>query len=489
MYDDSRDNLLNPSPSSLCPSTGCMPCLGVATSTPYMYIPGDIIINGIFTIHSAGSEPLRCGAFHSNSGTGARLAEAMLYAIQQTNNRGILNNVMLGGLGFDDCMSPVLGKLQVSEVHQHTRTITDSSNKALNPNTIDMYMGSSYYSTTVPLASLMNDIMRPLLGYYSSSAKLGDYPFYRYIFPSNYYILKAVVLMLKKLGWNYVQVVQTTNDYFDIAFSDFKMLAAEEGICVVSHFVFEKDGDMSEIFDKLKHEMNVKPVFILGSDTDMQMLLTTVRANNAGGMFHFFTHLTEPQHLQGVEDIADGLWTVHADPLNMRGFYDHLSRLQPKTYTQNPWFKEWYEERYNCSLDASNMRSYKTVCADSALNPITNKLSISEVDLFVFPVVAGVYAAAYALDETLKHYCGTSYSGICSNFQTAANKGNVLLQKLDEVVFEVESGRMFKMKDKSANFVINYLLYKNQTFREVNHLFLFTHITRIVCCMQCIHIP
>jgi hypothetical protein len=246
------------------------------------------------------------------------------------------------------------------------------------------------------------------------------------------------------------------------------MMAAEEGICVVSNFVFERDGDMSEIFNKLKHEMNVKPVFILGSDTDMQMFLTTVRANNAGGMFQFFTHQTEPQHLQGVEDIADGLWTVHVDPLNMVGFYDHLSRLQPLTYTQNPWFKEWYEVSYNCSLDASNMRSYKTICADSALNPITNKLTRSEVDPFVFPVVAGVYAAAYALDETLKHYCGTPYSGICSNFQTAANKGNVLLQKLDEVVFEVESGRIFRMKDKSGNFVINYLLYKNRAFREVS---------------------
>ncbi|XP_061163158.1 uncharacterized protein LOC133172311 isoform X1 [Saccostrea echinata] len=467
MYDNSRDTLLNPLPSSLCPSTGCIPCIGTTNTYPYMYQPGDVIINGIFTVHLSGIEPLRCGAFRKGLRPGAKMVEAMIYAIKEVNNRGILKNVKLGGLGFDDCLNPVLGKLLVSEVHQHSRTIMDSSNNALNPNTIDVYMGSLLYKPTIPLASLMNDLKRPLLGYYSSSMRLQSYPFYRYIFPSNYYTLKAIVLMLKRLGWNYVQAVQSNFEYYDVAFMNFKMLAAEEGICVVSHFVFGRDGNTSKVLNMLKHEMNVRPVFLLASDTDTQTFLTTVRVNNAGGMFHYFTHGMEARYLQGVEDMADGLWNVHVDPLNMQGFYDHLSRLQPNTYSDNPWFKEWYEETYNCSLDASNMRSYKTVCADSSLNPITNKISKSDVDIAASPVVAGVYAAAYALNETLKHYCGTSYSGICSNFLTAANKGNVLLQKIDELAFEVEAGKIFRMKDKSANFIINYQNFRNGAFIRV----------------------
>lgn len=396
------------------------------------------------------------------------MSEAMLYAIQQVNSKGILKNVRLGGLGFDDCMSPVLGKLLVTEVHQRRRTIVDASkNNTLNPNTIDAYMGAEALFNTLPLASLMNDLERPLLGYFASSTKLKEYPYYRYIFPSSYYTLKAVVLMLKRLGWNYVQVVQSNDEYHDIAFKDFKMLAAEEGICVVSRFSFWEDGDMMDAFNNLKHDMNVRPVFILANSTDLRSFLTTVKTSSGGGMFHFFSHLTENQHVTGIEDIADGLWTVHADPLDMSGFIQHLSGLQPLTYTANPWFKELYEHAYSCSLDASNMRSYQTVCADSNLNPITNKLNTIAVTQAVFPVVAAVHAAAYAIDETLKHYCGPGYSGICSNFQTAANKGQVLLQKLDEVTFEVEPGKVFRMKDESANFLIKYHNFKNGGFVEV----------------------
>lgn len=468
MYDKGRDNPLSPPPSSMCPSTGCIPCLGEPTSYPYIYQPGDIIINGVFSAHFPGTEAVRCGAFFGDSRSGTLMSEAMLYAIQQVNSKGILKNVRLGGLGFDDCMSPVLGKLLVTEVHQHRRTIVDSSkNDILNPNTIDAYMGAEDLFNTLPLASLMNDLKRPLLGYFASSTKLQEYQYYRYVFPSSYYTLKAVVLMLKRLGWNYVQVVQSNNEYHDIAFKDFKMLAAEEGICVVSRFSFWEDGDMMDVFNNLKHDMNVRPVFILANSTDLRSFLTTVKTNNGSGMFHFFSHLTENQHLTGIEDIADGLWTVHADPLDMSGFIQHLSGLQPLTYTTNPWFKELYEHAYSCSLDTSNMRSYQTVCADSNLNPITNKLNTNAVTQAVFPVVAAVHAAAYAIDETLKHYCGTGYSGICSNFQTAANKGQVLLQKLDEVTFEVESGKIFRMKDKSANFLINYHTFKNGGFVEV----------------------
>lgn len=468
MYDEGRDNPLSPPPSSMCPSTGCIPCLGEPTSYPYIYQPGDIIINGVFSAHFPGTEAVRCGAFFGDSRSGTLMSEAMIYAIQQVNSKGILKNVRLGGLGFDDCMSPVLGKLLVTEVHQHRRTIVDSSkNDILNPNTIDAYMGAEDLFNTLPLASLMNDLKRPLLGYFASSTKLQEYPYYRYVFPSSYYTLKAVVLMLKRLGWNYVQVVQSNNEYHDIVFKDFKMLAAEEGICVVSRFSFWEDGDMMDVFNNLKHDMNVRPVFILANSTDLRSFLTTVKTNNGSGMFHFFSHLTENQHLTGIEDIADGLWTVHADPLDMSGFIQHLSGLQPLTYTTNPWFKELYEHAYSCSLDTSNMRSYQTVCADSNLNPITNKLNTNAVTQAVFPVVAAVHAAAYAIDETLKHYCGTGYSGICSNFQTAANKGQVLLQKLDEVTFEVESGKIFRMKDKSANFLINYHNFKNGGFVEV----------------------
>ncbi|KAH9518675.1 hypothetical protein Btru_005959 [Bulinus truncatus] len=62
MYSNDRNVLLRPLPTSLCPSTGCSPCLGLPSDIKYYYEPGDIVVNGIFSLHKTGSTPLTCGA-------------------------------------------------------------------------------------------------------------------------------------------------------------------------------------------------------------------------------------------------------------------------------------------------------------------------------------------------------------------------------------------------------------------------------------------
>lgn len=113
------------------------------------------------------------------------------------------------------------------------------------------------------------------------------------------------------------------------------------------------------------------------------------------------------------------------------------------------------------------MRFYQMVCVDFNLNLIMNKFNIIVVIQVVFLVVVVVYVVVYVIDEIFKYYCGLGYSGICSNFQIVVNKGQVLLQKFDEVIFEVELGEVFRMKDESANFFIKYYNFKNGGFVEV----------------------
>lgn len=80
-------------------------------------------------------------------------------------------------------------------------------NNILNLNIIDVYMGVEVFFNIFLLVFLMNDLERLFLGYFVLLIKFQEYLYYWYIFLLSYYILKVVVFMLKRLGWNYVQVV------------------------------------------------------------------------------------------------------------------------------------------------------------------------------------------------------------------------------------------------------------------------------------------
>lgn len=71
------------------------------------------------------------------------------------------------------------------------------------------------------------------------------------------------------------------------------MLVVEEGICVVFCFFFGEDGDMMDVFNNFKYDMNVRLVFILVNSIDLWSFLIIVKISSGGGMFYFFLYLIE----------------------------------------------------------------------------------------------------------------------------------------------------------------------------------------------------
>ena len=61
MYSVDRLAILQPMPGSACPAQGCQPCLGLPADLKYYFEPGDIVINGIFSLHEMGANPISCG--------------------------------------------------------------------------------------------------------------------------------------------------------------------------------------------------------------------------------------------------------------------------------------------------------------------------------------------------------------------------------------------------------------------------------------------
>ena len=114
MYTENRLAPLSPIPSSPCPARGCSPCLGIPQDVRYYFRPGDIVINGIFSLHEMGRSKFSCGELISS--VHPLYLEAMIYAVRRVNADNLLNGVSLGGLGIDDCMDSDLSTNFIMQV-------------------------------------------------------------------------------------------------------------------------------------------------------------------------------------------------------------------------------------------------------------------------------------------------------------------------------------------------------------------------------------
>ena len=354
-----------------------------------------------------GDRPLTCGDLDMSPDQGIQFVEAFIYAIKDINrnfapSHGLLRGVSLGALGFDDCMSPVLSNQLITEVQRYAYRVTDENGEnMLDPRTIEGYLGGGNDKLAVGIANQMNQIHKPVMIYQAYTEEL-EKEMYHYYIRNHYNVrvfAKTIVLALIRNGWKYVQSVYEDDMYSEEYNRVFRRVAAEEGICVVaSHKIAMNNG--AQVVDDLRGRPNVRPVIILAGYHGFRTFMQGVKDRGAAGEFHFISTIGDSR--KTVEDFkmeADGMLSIRlwAPTGAYTGLRDHLRSINVETYKTNPWYKEWYEKMYDCSFDATgsqNMCTVKSLFDDMELNEK------------VITVIYGMQAFAYALDRTLKHYCG-----------------------------------------------------------------------------------
>ncbi|XP_031350453.1 metabotropic glutamate receptor 1-like [Photinus pyralis] len=107
-------------------------------------------------------------------------------------------------------------------------------------------------------------------------------------------------------------------------------------------------------------------------------------------------------------------------------FDSYYLSLKPSQNIRNPWFKELWEARFNCTLnrstfgDATNMTSVLENPLDlkgtSSRHPCTGNERLSQEyrqDPKLSFVIKAVYTFAYALQNMHQEICGDKYFGVC----------------------------------------------------------------------------
>ncbi|KAL5016529.1 hypothetical protein ScPMuIL_006118 [Solemya velum] len=449
----------------------CLQCFG--SDLEYSFIPGDVMIGGIFDVHMGGVNPFSC--VDINTLHGFQLLEAFNYAIQQVNNKKgpfshILRNVKLGGFGLDSCESAIRTGYLVSNVHNGLLRLSRNGD-VVDPDDIYTYIGGYSSDNSLYLARLMKTLKIPQISYASTSSELNNvdrYPYFLRTVPSDDKQALAMATFLQRNDVRYVQVVHTPNNYGRLGSEAFQKHAKTKKICVAQTIVFADSGSVTrESANDVVTALLQKPVanaVVMFADTSyINALLTAVKQNpDATGKFYFVgseTWATNLDAIAGVEDISEGSVTLNLESSDLHDFDLYIGSLTPANSGRNPWFPEYYENMHDCYLTVQDLRYKGRQCPAQPMNVAESKRY--QQDPSVLHVINSVFAAARGIDGALRAVCGDGYTTVCESFKNRQDRRDIVLEFTENTTFVDPSGKPFYF-DENGDGNKGYTFYSIQ---------------------------
>ncbi|RWS06043.1 metabotropic glutamate receptor-like protein, partial [Dinothrombium tinctorium] len=365
----------------------------------------------------------------------------MLFALDKINNdTKLLPGIKLGSIILDTCSSDSYALNQSLEfIRASINTVESSAFKCedgSNPTpryemkTITGVVGGSYSEVSLQVANLLRLFRIPQVSYASTGTSLSDktrYDFFARTVPPDTFQALALVDLVQNFNWSYVSFVSSEGQYGDSGMTAFLREARARNICVainekVPHSANETVFD--QILKSLMKKPNAKVVVLFVRMEDARgLLLAAQRANQP----NFFTWIAsdgwgkEEKLVLGVEEVAQGALTVELQSSKIEEFDKYMKSLTPFNNKRNPWFKEYWEDTFECKLpsedeeDASfNVERYENVTMCSPNIRIDE--SVYNQESKVQFVIDAVYAFAHALHNAWKDKC-FEVSEICKELK------------------------------------------------------------------------
>ena len=153
--------------------------------------------------------------------------------------------------------------------------------------------------------------------------------------------------------------------------------------------------------------------------------------------------------VEGVEAVAEGAITVELTSRRIAAFDRYMAHLTPDNNRRNPWFRDYWQAFFGCSLapDAAS----GTACDPALrLTPHAGFVQESKVQF----VIDAVYAFAHALEALQLNVCGVNLA-VCQEMR------------------KYDGGEFYKKYILNVSFTGKWLLEISSSLRYKMHIFLF----------------
>ncbi|KAF6312882.1 glutamate metabotropic receptor 2 [Rhinolophus ferrumequinum] len=373
-------------------------------------LEGDLVLGGLFPVHQKGSLAEECGPI--NEHRGIQRLEAMLFALDRINrDPHLLPGVRLGAHILDSCSKDTHAleqaldfvRASLSRGADGSRHICPDGSYATHsdaPTAITGVIGGSYSDVSIQVANLLRLFQIPQISYASTSAKLSDksrYDYFARTVPPDFFQAKAMAEILRFFNWTYVSTVASEGDYGETGIEAFELEARARNICVATS---EKVGRAMNraAFEGVVRALLQKPsarvaVLFTRSEDARELLAATQRLNAS------FTWVASDgwgaleSVVAGSEGAAEGAITIELASYPISDFASYFRSLDPWNNSRNPWFREFWEQRFRCSFRQRD-------CAAHSLRAVP-----FEQESKIMFVVNAVYAMAHALHNMQRALC------------------------------------------------------------------------------------
>ncbi|CAP23141.1 LOW QUALITY PROTEIN: Protein CBR-MGL-1, partial [Caenorhabditis briggsae] len=396
-------------------------------------IPGDILIGGVFPVHSKslnGDEP--CGEIAETRGV--HRVEAMLYALDQINMQNdFLRGYKLGALILDSCSNPAYALNQSLDFVRDMIGSSEASDyvcldgsdpnvkKQSQKKNVAAVVGGSYSSVSVQLANLLRLFRIAQVSPASTNADLSDknrFEYFARTVPSDDYQAMAMVEIAVRFRWSYVSLVYSADEYGELGADAFKKEARKKGICIaLEERIQNKKESFTEsinnLVQKLQPEKNVGAtvvVLFVGTEyipdilryTAERMKLTSGAKKRIIWLASESWDRNNDKYTAGDNRLAaQGAIVLMLASQKVPSFEEYFMSLHPGTeaFERNKWLRELWQVKYKCEFDTAPGTT-ATRCED--IKQSTEGFNADDKVQFV---IDAVYAIAHGLQSMKQSVC------------------------------------------------------------------------------------
>lgn len=405
--------------------------------------------------------------------------EAFNWAIDYVNQKkgnfsDKLLNVYLGSLIFDTCQSPVRAGNLVANYHARNFEIR-TVNGRVDPSSIDIYIGPMTSDASIRVADVLREFAIPQIGYGASSIELSNERYYRQFIrtvPADDKQARALISILKKYRFDNIQLVSQNSSVGEYARNEFLRLAPLNRICVSEHHILGQNEVVTEeaaaqTVQNILRNADARVVVVIMDDP-----YTFLKAANnenriiTGGYAFIATDklgfaIAGYETLVGIYNLVseNRLITLEVESADYPDVDAYLEDMTPHDYTANPWFKEYFEYKHNCTVDAAPTAQYASLCSEQVKGYSRAEGYIQ--DPYVLYVVNAVFAAAYGIHQTVIEFCGQSQQ-YCPYLRDHGEKRELFLERIKQVQFTDRTDQPFYFESQTRASDRGYHIYEPQ---------------------------
>ncbi|XP_036977856.1 glutamate receptor, metabotropic 8a isoform X7 [Acanthopagrus latus] len=410
-------------------------------------LDGDIILGGLFPVHSRGDRGTPCGELKKEKGI--HRLEAMMFAIDLINkDPELLPNITLGARILDTCSRDTYALEQSLTFVQALIERDGSDVRCANgdppiftkPDKIVGVIGAAASSVSIMVANILRLFKIPQISYASTAPELSDntrYDFFSRVVPPDSYQAQAMMDIVTAMEWNYVSTLASEGNYGESGVEAFIQISRETGgVCIAQSLKIPREprpGEFDKIIRRLLETSNARAIIMFANEDDIRRVLDAAKRNNQTGHFLWVgsdSWGSKISPVVGQERVAEGAITILPKRASVDAFDRYFRSRSLSNNRRNVWFAEFWEENFNCKLGMHGKRP-GSLKKCTGLEKVGRDSSYEQEGKVQF-VMDAVYAMAHALHRMHRELC-YGYPGLCPRM--ANIDGKELLSHIRAVNF------------------------------------------------------